>query len=291
VEGSVKVACPICLGTSLRTVPYTVLNLVLVCCARCGLIFQERPSVKSTIYSHQYYSHWELDSTGYPAGNSKIKTSSQLLHALLDSSGRRPEAGQLLDIGCAHGQMLEAARRMGLNPIGVEISPAGEHARSHGFTVFGSTLDQAPFSSGQFDFVTMVDVIEHVEDPLTLLREARALLRPNGAVLLMTPDVGSLACRLLGNRWPHFKDEHLVYFSKRSIGFALTQAGFSPTSIRTGTKYLSLDYALADLSKYGRMPRVSRALMLSSRVLPAGARRVPVPLPSDLLAIAQVAQA
>ena len=66
--------------------------------------------------------------------------------------------------------------------------------------------------------MTLVDVIEHVADPLALLRGARDYVAPGGLVLLVTPDVDSVAARLFGKRWWHLRLAHVGYFNRRSLG-------------------------------------------------------------------------
>lgn len=283
--------CPVCGSESTRLTRYRVPGLLLLECPACHLIFQRAPQVPATLYSHEYYSHWSPDESGYPAGVAKIATASRLLASLVEANGGSGPGGRLLDIGCAHGQLLEAARARGLRPEGVEISPAADFARSKGFPVFSGPLEAAPFGPGRFDFVTMVDVIEHVADPLGLLRRVRFLLRDHGRLLILTPDARSLSARLLRGRWPHFKGEHLVYFSRSSVRAALGRSGFRPLAMHTGTKYLSFDYTLADLERYGRMPLLARIVVGLGGLVPTRVRRTPVPLPSDLGVIAEAVSA
>ncbi len=80
---------------------------------------------------------------------------------------------------------------------------------------------------GTFDVVTMIEVIEHVFDPIAVLQHARRLLKPNGILYLTTGNARPYRNRLL--RWPYVIPEiHLGYFEPVSLEAALTRAGFRP---------------------------------------------------------------
>jgi len=60
-----------------------------------------------------------------------------------------------------------------------------------------------------FDIITMIDFIEHVGAPMSILVKASRLLRPGGQLVILTPNADSLSRRLMGLRWLHYKVEHL----------------------------------------------------------------------------------
>ena len=60
-----------------------------------------------------------------------------------------------------------------------------------------------------FDIITMIDFIEHVRAPMSILVKASRLLRPGGQLVILTPNADSLSRRLMGLRWLHYKVEHL----------------------------------------------------------------------------------
>src|SRR5262249_20591793 len=114
-----------------------------------------------------------------------------------------PRGGRLLEIGCACGFLLVAARDRGFAVTGVEMSKwASEHARSqYGLDVRCARLEDLALPADGFDVAVMADVIEHLTEPRRTLAEVRRLLKPGGRLLLLTPDVGSLAARIAGQRW------------------------------------------------------------------------------------------
>jgi SAM-dependent methyltransferase len=193
---------------------------------------------------------------------------------------------QLLDIGCAHGFMLEAALERGFQPCGIDISPAVIVARKRGFTTYDRPLQELGLSAGVFDVVTIVDVLEHVPNPQEFMREVGRVLKPQGIVLIVTPNVESWIAKIMRTSWPHYKPEHLLYFSQRSLTMLLQRSGFSVERIGPGFKYLNFDYVLGHFQKYtpGWITMMLRSL---HAVLPAVLTKVPVRLPTEMLTIAR----
>jgi dolichol-phosphate mannosyltransferase len=173
-----------------------------------------------------------------------------------DGRGRR-----LLDVGCAAGFLLEAARERGWDVAGVEMSPhAARFANERlGGVVRQGTLEQARFENDSFDCVVMLDIVEHVADPMALLREATRVLKPGGFLLLSAPNVRSASARLAGRRWFHFKRDHVVLFSPHTLLRALEDAGLECFNIQRNGKMVSLNYLFARLKTY--LPVVGRFLL------------------------------
>jgi 2-polyprenyl-3-methyl-5-hydroxy-6-metoxy-1,4-benzoquinol methylase len=139
----------------------------------------------------------------------------------------RPATRTLLDVGAANGLLVEEATRTGLQAVGVEPSESlSAEARERGVDVLTGVLPHPVLADRQFDAVTLVDVIEHVPHPVELLRLARARVAPDGCVFVVTPDIASVAARVLGRRWWHLRLAHVVYFTRATLARALDEAGF-----------------------------------------------------------------
>jgi SAM-dependent methyltransferase len=130
----------------------------------------------------------------------------------------------VLDVGCAAGFFLDAAREAGLEATGVEPGPSGDRARASGHFVVRGTLADAR-ELGTFDAVTLWEVLEHVADPLALLQQALVHLSPRGVLALSTPSVSGLQGRILGKRFPMVTPpEHLSLFSRSGLETLLGRA-------------------------------------------------------------------
>jgi SAM-dependent methyltransferase len=174
-----------------------------------------------------------------------------------------PPGGRALDVGAAAGYFVRVAQNHGFDAVGVELSAEiAQHGRDRwGLDIHVGTLDSAPFESQSFDLITMWDVVEHIPDPVALLRKARQLVKPSGALVVETQNIDSRFARLLGRRWQHYKHaEHLYHFNPDTIDALLARAGFriDHLTARFGGKYVSFDFVA---ERAGRLhPAVTRLL-------------------------------
>jgi len=157
----------------------------------------------------------------------------------------------VLDVGCGVGLLLDEARRRGWRTQGVELSDWGvRRARHLGLDVFQGTLEEAGFEPGSFDAVFMVDVLEHLADPVRTLAKVSQVLRPGGVLCVVTPNAASAAARVLGRRWWGMLPGHVVLFPHRRLCELLRTLGFGVRSQRPGALRFSLDYWLATAGGY-----------------------------------------
>ena len=146
---------------------------------------------------------------------------------------RLPATGRALEVGSGSGWMLRALRERGWDAIGTERT--AETARiatdASGATVLVGGLeavDDAP----SFDLIVLFHVLEHLDDPIAVLRAAARRLRSGGVLVLGLPNIGSWQARATGRHWMHLDPpRHLGHFSRRSIEQALAQTGFRVTGI------------------------------------------------------------
>jgi 2-polyprenyl-3-methyl-5-hydroxy-6-metoxy-1,4-benzoquinol methylase len=178
-------------------------------------------------------------------------------------SGDRPPL--VLDVGCGVGLLLDEARRRGWRTQGVELSDWGvRRARHLGLDVFQGTLEEAGFAPGSYDAVFMIDVLEHLADPVRTLAKVSQVLRPGGVLCLVTPNAASAAARVLGRRWWGMLPGHVVLFPHRRLCELLRTIGFGIRSQRPGALRFSLDYWIGIAGGYlPGMTRVRRGLRMA----------------------------
>jgi 2-polyprenyl-3-methyl-5-hydroxy-6-metoxy-1,4-benzoquinol methylase len=158
--------------------------------------------------------------------------------------------GRLLDVGAGTGILVEQAAACGFEASGVEPSThLQRRAVEKNLTVYHGVLPHAQITDG-YDVVTLVDVIEHVENPVEILREIRCVLRDDGIGCAVTPDVDSVAARLMGQKWWHYRAAHIGYFNQRTLSLALGNAGLrSVKTLRPGW-YFPASYLITRLFSY-----------------------------------------
>ena len=258
-------------------------------CPACAIEYlapQPTDEELAALYTEDYYGSWGLADDFDAVRSMKLATFGGKL-ALVE---RFAKPGRLLDIGCATGFLLESARERGWQVRGVELSSysAGVAAERLGAqNIFNGTLEAAAFPDSFFDAISMSDLIEHVRYLPSFLREVHRILRPGGLAAVLTPDVASFSRRVMGSAWPHFKTEHLYYFSVPSLRRLLEGYGFSTVYGASAPKALTLDYVARQMARYP-LPLVTPAIGLLSRVLPERVRNRPFMVPTgELMLIAR----
>ncbi len=204
-------------------------NTPVVRCSNCGLVYAN-PRWKAEHlfgrYTPEYWEHY-TDRTETEATD---PTRDPRWYAYLTTLGKAHKNGRLLDVGCATGEFLVAAQAHNWDVYGVESSPmAAEIARrSTGGHIHAGTLDTADFPEGWFDAIAMLDVIEHLQSPRSYIEQSARLVRPGGLLTITTPNIHSLAFRLLGGEWtPIGPNDHLYYFAPRTMARLLNECGFN----------------------------------------------------------------
>lgn len=269
--------CPLCGGTNLLQ-PYPHADLPVLRCS-CGLVFiYPHPTAEElrTLYNEEYYRSWGVQGEDEGAPRlMKHRTFASRLRML----SRHMAPGSILDVGCATGYFLEVAQEAGWDVHGVELSDfSAQLARKKfGDRVFPGTLEQAAFPPASFDVVSLSDLLEHVPAPELFLREVRRILKPDGSLVIVTPDVSSLSARLMKEKWSHFKVEHLYYFSPATIKRLLTENGFAPVAIESAPKFLNLAYIVNQFAIY-RHPLLTPLTRLLDLLLPARLKRLTFPI-------------
>ncbi|MGH9163755.1 MAG: class I SAM-dependent methyltransferase [Vicinamibacteraceae bacterium] len=148
-------------------------------------------------------------------------------------SGRR---GRLLDVGCGDGSRLARLRREGWDVHGLDVDPvSARRARErYGLDVQLGPLETAPYEQGSFDTIISSHVIEHVHEPLAVLRQAHRLLKAGGRLVAVTPNVASLGHARYIEHWLGLDPpRHLHLFSPASLEALARAAGFTEVDVRT----------------------------------------------------------
>lgn len=142
--------------------------------------------------------------------------------------------GRLLDVGCGSGGWMLAMQRRGWEVEGVDFDrSAVAMATSKGLRVRVGSLEEQGYDDESFDAITLSHVIEHVPDPAKTLRECRRILKPNGKIVIVTPNSDSLSHRVFGSYWRGLEPpRHLHIFSLSSMDLLLNNTGFNQRWVR-----------------------------------------------------------
>ncbi|MBW1853151.1 MAG: class I SAM-dependent methyltransferase [Deltaproteobacteria bacterium] len=255
-----EVTCNICKVNDEELLYYAPERIVR--CKRCGLLYcNPRPDTESLekIYSKDYFVI-EEDRAGidYKAYANYIEDEPVITRSMLKRMKKverfAPQKGHLLDIGCATGFSLMAARERGWKAEGIECSKfCVDYARSRGLTVHQGSLNDYTGKEESMDAITMWDYLEHSPDPFRDLTICHSLLKPGGIILLSIPNVDSWSYFLLRKKWIGFKNiEHLYFFSRTTLEKLARQAGFTMEHCFYHGKYVSLSFFLSRIQYYMR---------------------------------------
>ena len=160
------------------------------------------------------------------------------------------ENSKLLDVGCGSGLLVKAFKDLNHESYGLEPSNflASEGMKDN-LNLYQGTLEDFNFSN-EFSFISLIDVIEHVQNPRKLLNLIQEALNENGYLLVITPRRDSFFRFLLGFKWWHYRIAHVGYFSKVNLIEILKYSGFDVVDYKFATWFLPLDYILNRFLRY-----------------------------------------
>jgi SAM-dependent methyltransferase len=231
-------ACEVCGAASGdHPVLFWKYSTPVVRCPTCGLVYANpRWKAEHLFIRYGDGAYWQHYADTVHATAVSPATNQARWDPYLEGLEPARRDGRILDVGCATGEFLAAARARGWQPHGVDISPiaAARAVELTGGQVHVGTLETAPFPPGSFDAVTLWGVIEHVQWPRAYLTAVARLLRPGGRLGLTTPNVAGLTYRLLGRRWWVVgPNEHIYYFSPATLARLLARCGLDAVATRT----------------------------------------------------------
>lgn len=224
-------------------------------CARCGFVFAHPlPHARLVeLYENMDDPAYEETAAGRQLQMRRLLERAIELH---------PAAKSLLDVGAGTGLLVAEARDQGLQAEGVEPSRwcVETAARTRDVHLHQGTLEDHADQLGRYDLVMLVDIVEHVDSPMTLLRGAMKVLAPGGRIVIVTPDVSSPLARMMGRRWWHYRLAHVGYFDKASTLHALKLAGLRAVDVEYVGWRFPLAYLLERLQRYLPIPPFSTLL-------------------------------
>lgn len=135
-----------------------------------------------------------------------------------------PEGGwdRVLDVGCGDGLTLGPLAQFAQDVEGLEVDPSVlSQPIMQRFRIHTGVLDDEFDPEGRFDLITMLDVLEHIQDPVASLQRCRELLAPGGSVLITVPAFRTL--------WTNHDDvnHHFTRYTRRTLSEVLRQSGMN----------------------------------------------------------------
>ncbi|MHC4474155.1 MAG: class I SAM-dependent methyltransferase [Planctomycetota bacterium] len=239
---NVHVSCKVC-DTNSADFLFEKNGWDIVRCCNCGFVYTNPIPTREDV--ERYYSSGAKMRWGKAAFSvEKVSKDSHQLKTIKSPLGRiwvrqlrlirwnkhLPQQGRFLDVGCAQGHLVLAAKRMAKwDCVGVDIQM---HKLRHAHLVdpyaniILGAVDKLGFKAETFDIVTMTHVLEHTFDPVKTLLELYAVLRNNGVGVITVPNITHPYARLMGKRWPSIRPPgHLWFFSPETLERLVKKVG------------------------------------------------------------------
>ena len=199
----------------------------VVCCRRCGLAYlNPRPAEAEleALYSEAYFRSEQCQAGAVDAEKGIAERTKDIV-----GIERFKRNGTLLDIGCATGHLLAAAKRWGWEVTGIEFSEwAGRIAKEQfGLEVLVGAIESLTLPEKRFDVITIYHTLEHLPDPLLALQHASRWMKDDGLLVIRLPNLRSFDAWYYQDKWEGWKVPfHFYHFSPATLKRLLRMAGF-----------------------------------------------------------------
>lgn len=126
----------------------------------------------------------------------------------------------LLDLGCGEGELVRLAKEQGIKAVGYDKK-------------YGQAVENLRVTK-RFDVISLYHVLEHLADPIKVLKKIRFWLKPDGMLVIEVPLVGNLTERLLKQKYLTYLDKtHVNFWTKTDLLQLLTQSGWRAIKKKT----------------------------------------------------------
>jgi len=192
-------------------------------CNNCGLIFQFPIPPKENIlnlYPGEYVNETTVQGLFFKRG---LRNRCRIILGY-------KRHGQLLDIGCSTGEFIRAMRDWyHWEVTGVEIDPkAAQIGKAiYDLNIIAGDYEDIILPDNSYDVITLWDVLEHLPQPDQTLRKVRALLKPDGILVIRIPNADSWDAMMFNQYWAGYDPpRHMYVFRKQTLKNLLTLNGF-----------------------------------------------------------------
>lgn len=243
--------CPLCHQTDERDFPifyeFDQKRFHARQCLHCSFVYLD-PRLTTEelklLYSDEYFLHDGADFGAHSPSDyetAAIKGSVKFPE-ILRSIQRYKSSGEFFEIGCGMGYFLNFARKNGYHVSGIEYAELGVQTcrTKFGLDVQRGSFEDLPAQAEHYDVIFMGDVLEHLVQPLDMVRKSYAMLRPSGVLAMEVPSMfNSLAGRLAvtGMRMLGTKKKmgmppyHVNEFTPKTLRAIIERAGFKHCAI------------------------------------------------------------
>ncbi|WP_233862475.1 methyltransferase domain-containing protein [Paraburkholderia adhaesiva] len=213
-------------------------------CCNCGtlVLLVGMPPAKLIVedddtdfYGKAYWLDHQSDDFGYPDiyKRARADLTERNLYWLKVLLKYRLPGAKILELGCSHGSFVALMRLAGYDASGVEMSPwvVEFGKKTFGVPIFQGPVENLDIPAGSLDVIALMDVLEHLPDPVATMAHCLKLLKPDGLLLIQTPQFkqGMNYRQLVETQGVFLQqlksDEHLYLFTDSSATRLFQQLG------------------------------------------------------------------
>jgi len=231
------IECPLCAFNRFKKL-FIKNGFTFVRCLKCKLVYVNPQVNEYTIKS--FYSSSKANNFWFQIMCSKTEKKWKAEYykdalRLIEKHCSKNERS-FLDVGCGNGQFMKIASKAGWNIEGVELNKKSVEfiKATYGYTVYNTEITEAPLKDNFYNVITMFGVLEHLNNPIQVLKFLKKKLKKEGILLAITPNVYSLYSMLLREKSKTFDGRnHLIYFSRETLLRLFKSLRFSVVSLDT----------------------------------------------------------
>ncbi len=225
-----KIKCQCCLNEDTDTfIPkFEKNNLTVVECQKCSFTFIPWHYRKDISY-HDYKNEEVLKQIR--AGNDWLKVQRHLLR--FKTIQPFIKKGKLFDLGVGWGHFLLAAKQLGYDVYGIEISKYPYIYAKEDLKLPVDHLDFFEMKPQKFDIITMWDVLEHIDEADSFIAKTASMLNKGGFLVLQVPQIDSFVAKRKKENWNMMGLDHVNYFGRKTIKLFLERHGFEVVKIES----------------------------------------------------------
>jgi SAM-dependent methyltransferase len=198
-------------------------------CKNCGLLYKNY-SINYNEYGDEYYEMFNYNR------KKEVKKFEKIIYKYFPKNKKI----KLLEIGCGSGAILNEFNKDGFDVYGIEPSKAAcEMAKSK----FGlKNIINGYFNSKNFNFspdvIILTDVIEHIQDPVTLFNEVNKIMSERTLFLIKSGNSKSINAKLYPAKWGYYRiEQHIAFYSKKSLKYLCERS-----SLKLDKFYIFINY-------------------------------------------------
>lgn len=185
-------------------------------CNNCNFVFSKKlPTIQMINKCYQAYDR-SVRLSQESIKNIEKKVKKQI---------KKYNINSVLDVGCGNGEFLDIYKKLGKKTFFTEYGEdlISKLEKNHEFVEGG----MKPFSKKKFDLVILSEVIEHTNDPKSLIESISKVQNKNGLIYITTPNYNSFESKILKKDYGIFTyPEHLSYFTIYTLDKLLKQKGY-----------------------------------------------------------------